>query len=173
MPRGFCKGRKLIEPPQLPPAPWSGYKLRHTAVKDVLKPLLPLLNLPCEWWEGPFREMNSWGMERVNGKEGGRGNKWKREREEEWGIGNRKGSPHISLPKRMDEFWSDCWKFHFSCSLPCYFITVNELQEQISVVVISVPFLLYFLFSLFLLKFDFKNRRSTQKTQCMTTIKFL
>lgn len=45
--------------------------------------------------------MNNWGMERVNGKEGGREKKQveEREREEKQGIGNRKGSPHTSLPK--------------------------------------------------------------------------
>lgn len=43
--------------------------------------------------------MNNWGMERVNGKEGGREKKQVEEREEKQGIGNRKGSPHTSLPQ--------------------------------------------------------------------------
>lgn len=52
--------------------------------------------------------MNNWGMGRVNGKEGGRERKQveEREREEEQGIGNRKGSPQYLPPKRMDESWS-------------------------------------------------------------------
>lgn len=67
-------------------------------------------------------------------------------------------SPYLP-PKRMGESWSGYLKFHFLCDLPCYFIDVNELQVQISMVVISVPLLLHFSFFFFFPnpKFDFKN----------------
>lgn len=91
-----------------------------------------------------------WGHEQLgDGKEGGRGSNWKREREEEQGIGNRKGSPHTSLPKEWMSPGQTTENSILTVTLPCYFIAVNELQEQMSVVVISVPFLLYFFFFFF------------------------
>lgn len=56
--------------PSLPPAPWSGYKLRDAAVESVLKPVLPL-----EFALGVVRR-SFWGDEQLgDGKsewEGGR-----------------------------------------------------------------------------------------------------